>query len=290
MKLKLAQRVVIGYYKTKLKTLALLSPKKAAEASFQLFCTPYSGKPKRKAPPIFHHAEKLKLEIEGLQVRGWHWKADHPIGKTILIAHGFDSCAYKFDRYVAPLKREGFNVVAFDAPGHGTSDGKILNARIYRDMILKIHRELFPLNGIMAHSLGGLATSLAVEQLDPSERPPIVLIAPAVNTVRALDNFFTFLPLGNQIRHEMELLIEQIGHQPVSYYATDRAVLSMSQPVLWIHDEQDDICPFEDVKNIYQQAPKHVDFVVTQGLGHSRIYRESKIKKQIVAFLKEKNM
>lgn len=139
MKLKLAQRVVIGYYKTKLKTLALLSPKKASEAAFQLFCSPYSGKPKRKAPPIFHHAQKLKLEIEGLQVRGWHWKAEQPNGKTILIAHGFDSCAYKFDRYIAPLKREGFDVVAFDAPGHGTSDGKILNARIYRDMILKIH-------------------------------------------------------------------------------------------------------------------------------------------------------
>lgn len=141
----------------------------------------------------------------------------------------------------------------------------------------------------MAHSLGGLATSLAVEKMKPSERPPIVLIAPAVNTERALDNFFTFLPLGKQIRHEMEVFIEQIGQQPVSYYATDRAVLSLSQPVLWIHDEQDDICPFEDVQKIYQASPEHVQFLITQGFGHSRIYRESKIKKEIVTFLKEKN-
>src|ERR1700761_4122234 len=125
--MKLAQRIVLGYYKTKFRTLAVLSPRKAAEAAFILFCTPYSGKPKREVPPVFHKAIPLHFPLEQLTLRGWKWQPEHPNGKKVLIVHGFDSCSYKFDKYVTALLLKGFEVLAFDAAGHGTSDGKLLN-------------------------------------------------------------------------------------------------------------------------------------------------------------------
>jgi hypothetical protein len=54
MKMKLAQRLLIGYYKTKLKTIGLwFLSRKAAEAAFKIFCTPFASKPPKKIPPYF---------------------------------------------------------------------------------------------------------------------------------------------------------------------------------------------------------------------------------------------
>ncbi|HMZ47086.1 MAG TPA: hypothetical protein PLU36_09805, partial [Chitinophagaceae bacterium] len=59
MKLKLSQRIAISYYRAKIKTISLLSKKLAAEKALTIFCTPFSGKPKRAIPHLFHQAEKL---------------------------------------------------------------------------------------------------------------------------------------------------------------------------------------------------------------------------------------
>ena len=56
--MKLAQKLVIGYYRAKLSIFAKLSKRKAAEKAFELFCTPYVSE-KKKAPAVFEKAENL---------------------------------------------------------------------------------------------------------------------------------------------------------------------------------------------------------------------------------------
>ncbi len=281
--MKLAKRIAIGYIKTKLKATALVSMRRATEKTFELFCTPYSGKPKRKAPPIFHHAEKLSFEIKGLTVRGWKWKPEHANGKKVLIVHGFDSCSYKFDKYIHPLNKEGFEVVAFDAIGHGISDGKTINALILKDSLLKIDEVFGPLYAIMAHSFGGLAAALAAEQMGRLQR--LVLIAPATETSTAIDNFFRFMKLGDDIRKEVERHIVMLAQQPISHLSVNRAVKNLQLPILWLHDEEDPICTYEDVKPAMVEPLEHLQFHITKGLGHSKIYRDDMVSKKIVDFI-----
>jgi pimeloyl-ACP methyl ester carboxylesterase len=280
--MKLVQRIAIGYYKTKIKATALVSMRKAAEKTFQLFCTPYSGKPKRKAPPVFHHAEKLNINMNGQTARGWRWTPSAFNGKRILIAHGFDSCSYKFDKYIQPLNNQGFEVLAFDAIAHGTSDGKTINAPMYRETIMAIDKAFGPLYGIMAHSFGGLAASLAAEQMPHLQK--LVLIAPATETQTAIDNFFHFIKLPHEIKKELENYIVDFGGNPIPYYSVNRVVEAINIPVLWLHDEEDPICTFEDVKPTIAKQLKHVEVHATKGLGHSKIYRDNEVNKKVVGF------
>lgn len=280
--MKLAQRIAIGYYKTKIKTISLVSMRKAGEKAFELFCSPYSGKPKRKAPPIFHQAEKLSFEIDGLTIRGWRWKPEHANGKTILIVHGFDSYSYRFDKYIQPFTHNDFEVLAFDAVGHGISDGKTVNALILSKSILQIEKLFGPLYGIMAHSFGGLAAGLAAEQLPKLEK--LVLIAPATETSSAITNFFSFIKLGDDIKYEVEQIIMDISQKPIAHFSVRRIVNNIQIPVLWLHDEQDSICSFDDVKPVIADKPPNVEFYITKGLGHSKIYREEKSAKKIMEF------
>jgi pimeloyl-ACP methyl ester carboxylesterase len=284
MKLKLAQRIAIGYYQAKFKLLSVFSKRKAAEAVFELFCTPYSGKPKRKAPAIFEKAGKLHFDFEGLQLQGWRWKPERSNGKKILIVHGFDSCSYRFDRYITPLLQEGFEVVAFDAPGHGLSGGRTINALAYSRAILHAEKLYGSFYGIMAHSLGGLATALAFEQLPGQENRKLVLIAPTTETATAIGNFFRFIPVSRDIQAGFHKVIEEVGQKPIEYYSVKRMVQTIPAPVLWVHDEEDTICPYCDTIPVQELGLPNVEFFITKGLGHSGIYRHNEVFKKIMYF------
>ena len=262
----------------------MVSPRKAAEAAYTLFCTPYPGKRRKKSPPIFHKAEKLIININGNTLRGFHWLPEHPNGKKILIVHGFSSYAYKFEKYILPLKKEGFEVYAFDAPGHGMSDGKLINAYIYKQALIKIESLFGAFYGIMGHSLGGLAASLAFEELPNLENRKLVLIAPATETERALENFFTIIPADEKVKIAFRQLIYELTDQPVSYYSVSRVVKKINSPVLWVHDKQDTICTFEDVKPLLELDLPHTTFLITEHLGHSKIYKDNKVCSEIVRF------
>lgn len=287
--MKLAQRLMIRYYKTKLKTIGLVSPRKAAETAYRIFCTPFNGKSKRKPPPVFHKAEKLSFITDNLTIRGFRWKSEHPNGKKLLILHGFSSYAYKFEKYILPLRKEGFEVLAFDAPAHGNSDGKLINAYLYKQVILEIERLYGPLYALIGHSLGGLAASLAFESLPDNSQRKLVLIAPATETESAITNFFQIIPADNKTIMAFRQLISTMTQQPVSYFSVSRVVKNLSARVLWVHDKQDPICTFEDVKPLLSLSLPHVRFLITEQLGHSRIYKDDKICHEIVAFLAEGN-
>lgn len=283
MKLKLTQRIAIGYYKTKIKTISLLSKRKAAEKAFVLFCTPYSGKPKRKAPAIFHNAQKLSIQLDNLTIRGWQWQPEKQNGKNILIVHGFDSCSYKFDKYIKLFLHEGYTVKAFDAPGHGISDGKMCNALMLKNTIVEVEKKYGNITHLMAHSMGGIAAALATEGLTHIEK--LVLIAPATETPRAIDNFYQFVPLGNTVKEAMIEYIIELAQQPLSYFSVVRSVQQHTTPTLWLHDEGDWICPYEDVLPAQQLHLQHIEFYITKGLGHSKIYRDAKVTKKIIDFM-----
>lgn len=285
MKKKFKQQVLIGYYKTKLKTIGLISPQKAALLALDLFSTPFKSKAKKIVPPIFHKANAVSFELNNLTIRGFQWKHTNPASKKILIVHGFSSYAYKFEQYVIGLKKEGFEVLAFDAPAHGNSDGKRINAITYRDTILAIENNFGPIYGIVAHSMGGLAAALALEQFNLTIKRKLVLIAPATETRTAINNFFTIIPAEPKIVDAFETYIETLAQRPISYFSVARVAKLSLAHTLWVHDEEDNICTFNDVQPLLKEPIPMLEFLITKGLGHSQVYKEQHIKDKIIHFL-----
>ena len=284
-KMKIKKIVALQYYKLKFGLLGLLFPEKATRVAFKLFCTPYSGKPKRTVPLIFENAESIEVLTAGnITLRGWCWKPEEELsnGKKILILHGFDSCAYKFEKYIRPLKKEGFTLYAFDAPGHGISDGKTINSLQYKNAILKMEEDFGVFYGMMAHSIAGLAVSLATEKLPNLQK--LVLIAPAVEITRPIESFANMVGLSNNIKELFYAHIIKIGGLPISYYDSRKAMINVEIKTLWLHDKDDKICPFKDIEPFINTKPEHINFYITNGLGHSNIYRETSTIKEILKF------
>jgi pimeloyl-ACP methyl ester carboxylesterase len=280
--MKLSQRLALSYIRTKFKLLTSISKKKAAEKAFELFCTPQQRN-KKPLPKIFEQAEELHFKIEGLNVQGWRW--NYPSERKALIIHGFESSVLNFEKYIKPLTAKGYEVLAFDAPAHGRSDGKKINAPLYKRTILEINKRYGPIHSFMAHSFGGMAVCLALEDISHTPDYKLVLIAPATETNSAIDSFFKFLQLGPELRSDFEKMIVKIGGADPAWYSISRAVKNIRAKILWVHDEEDDTTPVSDVLKVRSENHPHIEFVLTKGLGHRRIYRDNKVAKLIVDFL-----
>ncbi len=280
--MKLIQKIALRYYKTKFRVWTALSKRKAAEKAFELFCTP-QRRNKKPLPKIFEQAERLQLKVEGYTLTGWRW--NHPAERKVLIVHGFESSVTNFDRYVKPLMKKGYEVLAFDAPAHGRSEGKKITAPLFKKSIQEVNKRFGPIQSFMAHSFGGLATSLALEDISHTDQYRLVLIAPATETVTAIDTFFAFLELDPSLRPEFEKLIIKKGGVSPEWYSVKRAMKHIRAKVLWFHDEDDDTTPITDVKKVKAENYPHIEFVFTKGLGHRRIYRENKVSKAVIDFL-----
>ena len=279
--MKLTQRLAIGYIQTKFKLLSIVSKRRAAEKAFVIFGTPFM-KSVRKAP--VKNAEAIHFQLNEKKMNGYRW--NHPQNKKALILHGFGSAAHKFEDYATLLVANGFEVLAFDAPAHGDSEGNTTNAIEYCEMIKEIMQNFGPIENFIAHSFGGISLSLALEDVPHTEQTRVVFIAPATETTSAVDGAFKMLKLKNEkVRNEFEKIIFEVSGKETAWFSMRRAMDNINASILWVHDEDDDITPWADALKVKEDKHPNIKFVVTKGLGHNKIYHDADVKNMVKAFL-----
>ena len=288
-----SERMYLQYLRTKFKTLGMVSPPVAGKLAFDLFCTPYPKYKKRKAPAIFNQGKPLHITVVGdgiiktgkTIIHGFEWKPSKPNGQNVLIVHGYASYFYKFDQYIQPLLKKGFRVIGFDAPGHGLSEGKHINIIIYKHAIEQIIKEIGPIDHFIGHSLGAITLAMIAETIENPTKHKFVLIAPATKTTTTFERYFNMMHLSPAIRAAFNELVEKGSGLPITYFEADRAIENYAGDLLWVHDREDLVCPFEDLVEFQKKAPKNIKFLITNGLGHNKVYKTPEIIDKIMAFL-----
>jgi len=280
--MKLKQKIAVSYLQIKFKILSFLSKKKAAEKALDLFRTP-QRRARKQPSAIFPEAENLEFFLEGIPIHGYRWNQNP--GRKILIIHGFESSIVNFEQYIRPLMNKGYEVIAFDAPAHGRSGGNMISAPQFAKMISTIWQRYGPIQSFIAHSFGGLALSLALENMKHDNSYRVVLIAPATETKTAIDQFFDFLELNGKVRMEFDQLIAELGGYPAEWYSVHRAIKNIRAEILWVHDQDDLQTPIADALKVKAENLHNVKFLITKGLGHRRIYRDIRVMQQVIDFL-----
>ena len=122
--MKIKQLIAIKYIRLKISLLSFISKRRAALLAFEIFTTPPEKHSGLTTAAVFNFAEPLYEYLDGLKINGYCWNK----GKAtkVLILHGFSSSAAKFHHFILPLIEKGYEVIAFDAPAHGNSEGKRL--------------------------------------------------------------------------------------------------------------------------------------------------------------------
>jgi pimeloyl-ACP methyl ester carboxylesterase len=241
-------------------------------------------KRKKKETALFQSAERLEFNFNNSTIRGFRW--NHPAARKALVLHGHDSSVLNFETYIRGLVDKGYEVLAFDAPAHGVSDGESISAIEYRDFIIYINEHYGPVKSYVSHSFGGLASALAMEEIVHDDSYRLAFIAPATESTTSINRFFGFLYMHDKkVKEEFNKLIVEMSGHPASWYSITRAMQFINAKVLWFHDQDDDVTPLSDATIVKEKNYPNAEFVITRGLGHNRIYRDEKVLKTILDFL-----
>jgi pimeloyl-ACP methyl ester carboxylesterase len=211
-------------------------------------------------------------------MKAWCWGE----GPTVLLVHGWNGRATQLGAFVSPLSARGYRVVAFDALGHGESPGNYLSLPELATCIHEVADELGAVHGVVAHSLGGAATTLALAKGLQLERA--VFISPPADPRVFLASFSAALGISDEVRTLVQRRLEErLGAAMEDMRATALAP-AMRTPLLVIHDRDDKEVPARAGQSIAEAWP-NAELMLTEGLGHQRILRDESVTHFAVRFI-----
>src|SRR6185295_18545594 len=113
------------------------------------------------------------------------------------------------------------SVVAFDAPGHGESDSRLSSLPEFLFSIEAVSAARGPFAAIVAHSLGGAATALAMARGVSAAR--VLFLAPSSDPTSYPKRFAQLVGVRDGIRLRMEQRIVRRFGMPWSDFDVLRA-------------------------------------------------------------------
>lgn len=259
-------------------SLHLLNKRKAANKAYQIFCTPRRGRVQEHQKDFLEKAKDQIVNAEGLDLQTYSWPGN---GKTILLIHGWESNTNRWQSLVDRLQAQNYNIVAFDAPAHGYSQGSILHIPLY-SKCLQVMINHFAPHYLIGHSIGGMTTIYNQYCNANQEIEKLVVLGPPSELTQIMGDYQQILRLKPQVMQSLEALFnERLG-----YYFTDFSIAKFSKEInkkgLLIHDKFDKIAPITASEAIAQNWQDAILFK-TEGAGHS-LYHD-KIDRKIIEFL-----
>ncbi len=259
---------------------SIAAPQMAARQLERLFLTPQrTSRPEREQQWLQGAVSERITWRDAQQLTLYRWGNTGP---KVLLMHGFSGRASQLACYAAPLVAKGFQVLAFDAPAHGESDGVQTSLPEFADALLHVGARLGPLHACIAHSNGAAATTLALSRgLDCART---VLLAAPEDLQGYLQQIGRWLGFTQRAIWACQRRIEARYAVPFSELRGALLAPQLRVPALLIHDQEDQVVPISEGQRLANAWP-HAELLVTQGLGHSRLLRDEQIIERVQRFI-----
>mgnify|MGYP001314905061 FL=1 len=260
------------------RVLQVLSPTRAATLAERLFFTVPRA---RLTPAMREQVERgrvFTVTVEHQRIAGWSW-GDGPV---VYLVHGWGSRGGRLAAYVQPLVAAGFQVVTYDGLGHGASSGRMSSMPQLARTLRAVVGAMGAAHGVVAHSLGASATTLAMDWGLTVSRA--VFVAPAADPVGFTLRWAKLIGLRPEVLARMKASSER--RLRFSWDDLDVRMMAgrRTTPLLVMHDAEDPVVPWSEGAAIAGAWP-HSRLVTTNGLGHSEVVRAPSVVAQAVEFL-----
>ena len=211
-------------------------------------------------------------------IRGVEWGA----GPLVILLHGWEGRGSQLAAFAEPLTRAGFRVATFDAPGHGQSSGRQSSLPHFAWALRGVAAALGEVHGIIGHSLGCAAASLAMS--DGLSIRRAVFLAPPLNPEDYTRQFGDMFGLSDDIIHGLRVRIEERFLRKWDDFSLATMAPMMTADLLVVHDRDDLETPWSGGSRLAEIWPR-AQLLTTEGLGHRRILRAPDVVEKVAAFL-----
>jgi predicted alpha/beta hydrolase family esterase len=267
---------------TYLNILGLFAPKTAASKAFQLFCSPRDGKlDTNRLPQILEKATKKTIQFQGKNHQAYLWPGN---SETILLLHGWESNAARWEKSLNHLQKTGKTIVAIDAPAHGLSQGTLFTVPLYADFIKTVIQTFNPQH-IIAHSIGGSATIFYQYQHQNIDIKSLVILGAPSDLSILIDNFCKLISLNNRNKKHLINYFSEQFQIPVPEFSGAKFAKKITTSTFLAHDKNDNVVRFSEAQKLKENLT-NIKFIETQNLGHSM--HSDELYKEIINFLERK--
>jgi pimeloyl-ACP methyl ester carboxylesterase len=261
--------------------LSALGTEMTARIAVNRFLTPRKRPLSPKSQAIFEQAYPINIPYGSRELATYVWDA---YGPTVLLVHGWEANAGAMRGFVKPLLQQGFRVVAFDAPAHGSSTGKQTNIMDYGGAIQTVMQKVGPVDFMVAHSFGAAATLTMLSRMPEHGVKKVVTLGAPSRLEDMLSVWTGFLGLSPEVKAAMERrIMDRVGMSMASL-SVETAVSNLNIPGLIVHDQQDQMVAFSNAEAIHHRW-RESDLLPTEGLDHRGVLYNKEVLRTVAAFL-----
>ncbi len=249
-------------------SLSWISPRLSAKQSFNLFAYPFSSKLRAEQQSFLETSEMFKINVDGKNVQGYTWGHGK---EQILFVHGWQSNSYRWKSFVETFDKEKYTMHAFDAPGHGNSEGKVCTIPLYEKSIQALIEQKGPIDHFIGHSIGSFACASFMFHHNYSVQSYVSLASP-FDAQEFVNDFTSKIRLSDRALAYLADYFKSYTTRPFEHYS--QAVFSTAinaQKILIIHDKQDEATPYQNAHKTYNLLLEHkqnAELIITEGLRH----------------------
>jgi len=275
---------------TRVKELQHTDHEDITDHLWQLIC--YSPKfPLRlQQQQLLDEARPFTLEVDDphfsrsvLKFNGFVWGNG---SRKVLLTHGWSSKGADFIDLITALRTIGnLQIIAFDAPGNGSSEGELSNLLLFAEAVKAVIQTYGAPDVMIGHSLGVVANTIAIQQT--SVKPSLLInITPMVNL---RENFITTMNSADVPKVAQDKFFEsfnKIFDVPTSYFNLADIYQEGVAVKHWLaYDKDDKMTPFVYMQELLNRHP-----VITSkeypGATHERIIKDPRLIADVLELVK----
>ncbi|MFF1573944.1 alpha/beta fold hydrolase [Leifsonia sp. NPDC058292] len=279
--LKVAPVLKLAALRTTFAVLEGVAPEVGARIALDLWCT-LPGNPGRRRDERPNAGTVTRLDVGGRCVVVETWGN----GPRVYLVHGWGGWRGQLGQFIAPLVEAGFQVLAFDVPGHGDSGPSVQgrgrgNGVEFIQTLQAVSAQYGRPFAVVAHSYGGTITGVAIRDGLDFER--LVCVSPSVDPMTSIRGMARLVGIRPRTMSRLLAGIERLAGRPLSDF-DPRSVTRTRPRTLVIHDREDKEIPYSEATALLQSWPS-AELFTTTGLGHQRILRDPNVISHAVEFL-----
>jgi pimeloyl-ACP methyl ester carboxylesterase len=185
--------------------------------------------------------------------------------------------------FVFPLLAAGYQVIAYDQPAHGVSEGRFTGLPDFADLLAELAWHHGEARAFIGHSLGGAAGALALAT-GRVRFEKAVLVSPPADLVGYSRRFARWHWMPEAVRRAMQSAIEERYGVLWENLEVARLAPRLRAPALVIHDRDDRMVPWTQGAQVAHLWPG-ARLMSTDGLGHGRILGDDAVTRAAADFI-----
>lgn len=263
------------------KTLELISSKLASFFGIRLFITPVNFPIPKREQYMLKSAQRKRLHIpeikKEIEILSYGYSK-----KKVLLVHGWSGRSTQLVAFADKLLENGYMVISFDGPAHGSSTGKTTMMPEFLKTIQKINTTFGPFEAAIGHSFG--ATSLYNAAATFLGIKTFIAIGSGDRISDIISNFAKNLYLNEKSAKKIQSGLEKKWMIHIDDFSSSTVAKKIKIPVLVVHDIIDGDVPVSCAYRIRQNLEKG-SLLITNGLGHTKILRNNEIVHKSIKFI-----